>query len=126
MSRKEYMTKWRAENLDKLRADAIKYWWANREHSLQVKAVYRQKAKALRAEHQARRRARSKQATPSWADKSKIKEIYDLAREFRDFGLDVHVDHILPLKGERVSGLHVEHNLRLCLAINNLRKKNSQ
>lgn len=46
--------------------------------------------------------------TPSWANKSKIREIYLHARE-----LGMTVDHILPLRGELVSGLHVENNLQL-------------
>jgi hypothetical protein len=47
-----------------------------------------------------------KQATPKWADKKLIKKIYDNKPEGYD------VDHIIPLKGELISGLHVPSNLQ--------------
>lgn len=39
-------------------------------------------------------------------------------------GIEWHVDHIIPLKGELVSGLHVWNNLRVIPKILNLRKGN--
>ena len=57
------------------------------------------------------------QATPPWADKAAILAIYDLARS-----VDMHVDHIIPLKGKTVCGLHVETNLRPLPALLNRMK----
>lgn len=64
------------------------------------------------------RRTRRKLATPMWADLNKLKEIY------RDCPKGMHVDHIIPLQGELVSGLHIETNLQYLSAEDNLAKSN--
>lgn len=56
---------------------------------------------------------------PAWADMKKIREIY----QNRPDGF--HVDHIVPLRGKTVCGLHVEHNLQYLPAIENMRKHNT-
>lgn len=56
--------------------------------------------------------------TPPWADLNKIKEIYNNCPE------GYHVDHIHPLRGELISGLHVENNLQYLPAIDNIKKGN--
>lgn len=56
---------------------------------------------------------------PPWADKNKINEFYIIARKS---GLTV--DHIIPLKGKLVSGLHVHDNLQLLPASVNSSKGN--
>ena len=62
--------------------------------------------------------AKKLQRTPAWANQEKIKEIYANCPE------GYHVDHILPLQGERVSGLHVENNLQYLPASENISKGN--
>ncbi len=73
---------------------------------------------------QARRRAKVLKATPSWADVEKINAVYAEAAALRALGLDVHVDHIIPLQGCGVTGLHVHNNLQILLAYDNLAKGN--
>lgn len=64
-------------------------------------------------------------ATAAWANLFFIDEIYDLARlRTKHLGVVHHVDHIVPLQHPLVCGLHVEHNLRVIPALDNLRKKN--
>ena len=63
-------------------------------------------------------RARKLNQLPSWANLEKIKQIY------LNCPPGYHVDHIIPLKGKTVSGLHVETNLQYLSAQDNLRKRN--
>lgn len=67
----------------------------------------------------AKRRALVKQATPSWADLAEIQNVY-LEAQY----LQMHVDHIIPLRGKFVCGLHVWENLQLLSAKDNLSKGN--
>lgn len=63
--------------------------------------------------------------TPAWANQEAIRAIYDLAHRLTDeTGVPHHVDHEIPLQGELVSGLHVENNLRVIPATENIRKRN--
>lgn len=71
------------------------------------------------------RRARKLRATPSWADLEKIKDIYRDRQLLSEMtGVLHHVDHIIPLQGKLVSGLHVGYNLRIIPASENLSKNN--
>ena len=63
--------------------------------------------------------------TPKWADKRKIKAIYKRCREISNETSTMHhVDHIVPIKGKFVSGLHVHENLQIISKTDNLNKSN--
>lgn len=70
-------------------------------------------------EYAAKRRADREQATPNWASRDKIRQIYMLAASRGE-----EVDHIIPLKSKLVCGLHVEFNLRVVPMSENRRKSN--
>lgn len=57
--------------------------------------------------------------TPSWANQEKIKAVYAEAKR-----LGMAVDHIIPLRGKTVCGLHVENNLQLLPPLQNTLKGN--
>jgi len=72
---------------------------------------------------------RKSNATPLWLTEDHSKEMQDmywLAQDLkRVTGEQYHVDHIVPLKGKNVCGLHVPWNLQILPADLNLRKSNS-
>lgn len=72
-----------------------------------------------------RRRAYKLKASPKWADSKKILEVYKQRESItKETGVMHHVDHIVPLQGKYVCGLHVDNNLRIIPALENIVKSN--
>lgn len=118
---KESKTKW-AHNNPEYRE---KYYQENKDKILEKTSLYRKSHPETVRLHNGSRKKAIKQATPKWADKEKIKEIYRTAVELEaTTGLKYHVDHIIPLKGKDICGLHVHNNLRVIPEQENLKKKN--
>ena len=87
------------------------------------KAHYAQnKAKVF--EYSVRRARTKKQQTPAWADLMAMRRIYARCIELNTAAghIAYHVDHVVPLRGKLVSGLHVQDNLRIVSAKENLKK----
>ena len=92
-------------------------------HDEPTKKCLRHHAQALA--DGAARRAGLDMATPKWADRSKIKNIYqECIAKTKLSGIKYEVDHIIPLKGKSVSGLHVHWNLQVIEASVNRSKSN--
>ena len=81
----------------------------------------------VRADTKARRR-KHRSATPQWLtakEKAEIRELYKIAITMsKTTGEQYVVDHIVPLRGDGVCGLHVPWNLRVITQEENLKKSN--
>lgn len=85
-----------------------------------------EKRAALVRHHAAKRRCEKLKRTPAWTDMRAIRALYVEARRLTaTTGIQHHVDHVIPLQGRLVSGLHVPGNLQILTGSENSRKKNT-
>lgn len=106
--RKQYIKRYHSQNKDEIR-----------EYK---RAWYRGLPPEKKARHNALcagYTARVKRATPKWADLEAIAKIYQQAKV-----LSMEVDHIVPLQGKNVCGLHAINNLQHLTMEDNRSKNN--
>jgi hypothetical protein len=142
---------WQAKNRDKVRgyvrksckaaydANPEKHREKTRQKRLRDPSKYKEivnkSNKKRYYEHYASERARlnnlsasRRAATPKWLtaiDRAMIREFYDLAKAREtQTGIKYHVDHIIPVNGKSVCGLHVPWNLQILSRSENCAKKN--
>jgi hypothetical protein len=119
---------YRAANKEKIIANKRAAYLATREANLAQKREYRQANKGKINFLCSMRKKVVKQRTPMWLspfDRLKIKCYYSVAAMLaRNNKEPWHVDHIVPLQGKLVSGLHVPNNLQFLRGVDNVRKKN--
>ena len=86
---------------------------------------WRDNNKGMTNANTAKRKASKLQQTPSWSETEEIAELYSWAAHLQKVtGIQMHVDHIVPLQGKHVSGLHCVDNLKVITAKENLAKGN--
>ena len=117
--RRAYRQQYEAANPEKIAAKRKRYNDSNREAVKARINRYFQANPHVRLAATNRRRAAKLNATPAWADHAAIREIY---RQAEQSGLTV--DHVIPLQGKLVCGLHVENNLQLLTRKANAEKGN--
>jgi hypothetical protein len=119
---------YRRKNMPKIRAIAANYREKNRKKINAYSGEWIKSNRLSSTLHTAKYRAAKLQRTPHWLtefDLLKIKCLYQLAAmRTRESDYTWDVDHIIPLKGRLVSGLHVPDNLRVIPATENKRKLN--
>lgn len=117
--------KWCAEHAEHLATVKSKWRKENRERITEMAAKWRAANLAKRRAQQMQRKAGQFARTPQWADKTAIEMICRAALVAQaTFAQSVHVDHVIPMRGRLVSGLHVPHNLQLLFAKDNCVKQN--
>ena len=112
--RKARQREWNAANA----SYAAKYAQQYRDANPDIARIWRQANKQRVVLYTTRRRAAKLQRTPAWADATAIDAFY------LDCPAGMHVDHVIPLRGRLVSGLHVLNNLQYLANIDNMRKGN--
>lgn len=130
---KKNCAKWRNEHIDMVREkDRQKYKEDRENYIIKANRYYHENKDKIaerrhvlyllnKEEHVARARVRDRrvrQSTPSWADLPAIKAFY------KNRPKGCHVDHIVPIKGKNVCGLHVPWNLQYLPASVNRKKSN--
>ncbi len=117
---------WAAENPDKVKEKAQKYRNINRDAHNSYNREWFAKNSDKRAAYEAKRRASILQRTPKWLTEDDfwiIEQAYELAKLRTEmFGFDWHVDHVFPLQGKLVSGLHTPINIQVIEGLENCKK----
>jgi hypothetical protein len=133
---------WRLANPEKVKATKAKTRAKRKEKEVECSRLYRLKnkdkiaayAKQYREDNKsriyARNRARKHKMLmtqmPIWANKSEMDVVYEQARRKSQIeGILYHVDHIIPLNNNLVSGLHIYTNLQVIPAKENIKKSNT-
>ena len=119
---------WRETHSETAKNGVLAWREANKERYANYFVEY---AKANRGKVNAKwmkREAAKKSRTPSWLSDDEhwmIEQVYDIAAiRTKMLGISFHVDHIIPLQGKTVSGLHVPWNLQVISAKQNQMKSN--
>ncbi len=110
--------KWRTANPGKSNRSMKNWQEVHRARMLASAKIYRSKNKKAHVAHQSQRRAAKLQRTPKWANLEELKQWYQNCPD------GMTVDHIIPLQGELVSGLHVPGNLQYLTMTENVMKNN--
>lgn len=122
--RKEYMQQWREQNKEAQLQYLKQYRLDNKEYFTQYNKDNRSRILA----HTRKRQASLLQRTPPWLDRVSFAEMeftYEYCGALRSIGLKYEVDHLVPLQGKTVSGLHVPWNLQVISESDNRSKANS-
>lgn len=125
---REYHIKWRAKNKEYVNEKSREWSLKNKGKRKEIRRKYAQNNRHKLNATAAKRRFLKELATPKWTTKEmldRIEGVYLAAQELKKFaGCLLEVDHIIPLQGKEVCGLHVFWNLQLLTPEENVKKGN--
>lgn len=126
--KKNYNSSWFKNNRES-ENERIRDWYEeNREKKNKSNSIWQSNNKSLVNAATAKRRATKRLAIPKWLSKEDliaIKQFYRSAMEItKSSGIKHEVDHIVPIQGKEVCGLHVPWNLQILTKSENLSKSN--
>jgi hypothetical protein len=119
-----YARQYYANNLEQRKQKHKEYIQSNPDYYKQFRVRYPEKVNAK----ENKRKAAKLQRVPCWLtpdDLWMIEQAYEIcALRTKMTGIEWHVDHIIPLQGKNVSGLHTPYNLQVIPASVNTAKSN--
>lgn len=124
---RELRAQWAYKNKEKKAFQDKRWAETNRDRSNAHKKRWNKANAGVKLALDKKYKASKAKRAPAWldvVDKAEIDFTYVWCAALRSCGLDYHVDHIVPLQGASVSGLHVPWNLQVISATENLRKGN--
>jgi hypothetical protein len=115
-----------SEWVEQKKLSDAKYYKQNKERIKQQTRKYQKANPSLLKKWTGTRKKQYKNATPSWLTKIQVEEMNQFYWLCKDLlvvtGETYHVDHIIPLQGKDVCGLHVPWNLQVLPSDLNLKK----
>lgn len=121
--RLEHNRKWVADNQDR-HGELTRSWYGgNKDHHLAKSKEWYEANRHRKLASTTAREKRCVLATPAWADREAIVAMYEKAKRMTlETGIQHDVDHVIPLRGKIVSGLHTHENLQVITSVENKRK----
>lgn len=109
-----YHKKYEKDNAERIYNRKATYYKNNKEYILSRTKEYQRKNRAAYNAASKERTLLKNNRVPKWFNKEKVIEIYKECKRLKtETGIFYVVDHIVPLKGKNVSGLHTHENLRI-------------
>lgn len=125
---KEYAKSYRMANVKQIAEKRAEAYQGDRANKIKISTAWQKRNKAsVNAKNKAYKAAKL-QRTPKWLTELQYDhiEIFYEAASFmtKEVGISFEVDHVVPLKGKHVSGLHVPWNLQVITGAENNKKNN--